>query len=241
MRRAHLLSSLEGMPPLPDEPTSKLAGRAAIRTILFVGCLFGGAGKIDWPRGWFFLALNAITLLASVPVFQRENPRILRTRLQKTDSPKPFDRVMYAILMFSLLACLLVAGLDVRFHWSSLPFEWTYLGVLLYIAGYIPMGLAVSTNPFVERTLRIQRERGHVAVTTGPYRVVRHPMYAGILLMTASWPLLLGSLWSFVPWGAIAVTLLVRTAFEDRALRHELPGYQEYCKRTRYRLIPEIW
>ena len=241
MRRAYLLLSLEGMPPQPDESTSKLAGRAVIRAVLFTGFLFGSAGRLDWPRGWFFLALNAITLVASIPVLQRENPRILRTRLQSTRGTKKFDQVIYGILMSSLLACLGVAGLDVRFHWSSLPFEWTYLGVLLYIAGFIPIGLAASTNPFVERTLRIQNERGHVPVTTGPYRVVRHPMYAGILLMTASWPLLLGSIWCYVPWAALAVTLLVRTALEDRTLRLELPGYDEYSKRTRYRLIPEIW
>jgi len=187
------------------------------------------------------MALAIITLLASIPVFQRENPRILRTRLQSIQGTKPFDRVIYAILMSSLLACLAVAGLDARFRWSSLPFEWTYLGVLLYIAGYIPIGLAVSTNPFVERTVRIQSERGHVAVTTGPYRVVRHPMYAGVLLMIGSWPLLLGSIWSYVPWAVLAVTLIVRTSLEDRTLRRELPGYEEYTKHTRYRLIPEIW
>lgn len=241
MRRAYLLLSLEGMPPQPDEPTSNLARRAAIRSVLFCGVLFGSAGRLDWPRGWFFVALTVITLIASIPVLRRENPRILRTRLQKTNGKKSFDQVLYVILMSSLLACLAVAGLDARFHWSSLPFEWTYLGVLLYVAGCIPIGLAVSANPFVERILRIQTERGHIAVTTGPYRVVRHPMYAGILLMTGSWPLLLGSIWSYVPWAALAVTLLVRTALEDRHLQRELPGYEEYCERTRYRLIPEIW
>ena len=241
MRRAYLLLSLEGMPPQPDEPAWKLVRRAVIRTVLFIGILFGSARRIDWPRGWFFIALVIITLAAGVPVFQRENPRILRTRLQSMHGTRPFDQVIYAILMSSLLACLGVAGLDVRFHWSSMPFEWTYLGVLLYIAGFIPIGLAVSTNPFVERTVRIQSERGHVAVTTGPYRVVRHPMYAGILLMTGSWPLLLGSIWSFVPWAVLAMTLLVRTVLEDRTLQRELPGYEEYTKRTRYRLIPEIW
>ena len=166
-----------------------------------VGILFGCAGRLDWPRGWFFIALATITLPVTVPVFRRENPRILRTRLQKTHGTKPFDKVIYIILMSSVLACLAVAGLDARFGWSSLAFEWTYLGLLLYMAGYIPIGLAMSTNPFLERTVRIQSERGHVAVTTGPYRVVRHPMYAGILIMTAGWPLLLGSIWSYVPLG----------------------------------------
>ena len=229
------------MPPQPDEATWKLALRAVIRFVLVIGVLFVCAGRLDWPRGWFFIALATITLAVTVPVFQRENPRFLRTRLQKTNGTKPFDKVIYVILMLSVFACLAVAGLNVRFGGPSLAFEWTYLGLLLYIAGYIPIGLAMSTNPFVERTVRIQSERGHVAVTTGPYRVVRHPMYAGILIMTGSWPLLLGSIWSYVPWAFLAVTLIVRTAMEDRTLRRELSGYEEYSKRTRYRLIPEVW
>jgi len=229
------------MPPQPDEPTWKLARRAVIRFVVVVGVLFGCAGRLDWPRGWFFIALCIVTVAVTIPVFRRENPRILRTRLQKTHGAKPFDKVIYAVMMSAVLACLAVAGLDARFGWSSLPFEWTYLGLLLYVAGYIPIGLAMATNPFIERTVRIQEERGHVAVTTGPYRIVRHPMYVGLMLVMGSWPLLLGSTWSYVPWAILAVTLVVRTALEDRTLRRELPGYEEYTKRTRYRLIPEVW
>jgi len=229
------------MPPQPDEPTWKLALRAGIRFAVVLGVLFGCAGRLDWPRGWFFVALCIITVAVTIPVFRRENPRILRTRLQKTHGAKSFDKVIYVILMSSVLACLAIAGLDTRFGWSSLPFEWTYLGLLFYVAGYVPIGLAMSANPFIERTVRIQEERGHVAVTTGPYRIVRHPMYAGLMLVMGSWPLLLGSAWSYVPWAVAAVTLIVRTALEDRTLRSELSGYEEYTKHTRYRLIPEVW
>jgi protein-S-isoprenylcysteine O-methyltransferase Ste14 len=229
------------MPPQPDEPTWKLALRAVIRFALVLGVLFGCAGRLDWLRGWLFAALTIITLAVTIPVVMRENPRILRTRLQKTHGTKSFDKVIYVVMMSALLACLAVAGLDTRFGWSSLPFEWTYLGVLLYVVGYIPIGLAMATNPFIERTVRIQEERGHVAVSTGPYRIVRHPMYAGLMLVMASWPLLLGSTWSYIPWAVAAMTLIVRTALEDRTLRRELPGYEEYAKHTRYRLIPELW
>jgi protein-S-isoprenylcysteine O-methyltransferase Ste14 len=229
------------MSPQLDEPAWRLGLRAAIRCALFLGVLFGGAGRLQWPRAWFFVALVSTTLAVTIPLFCRENPGILRTRLGKMHGGEPWDTVLYALTMASVLACLAVAGLDARFGWSSLPFEWTYLGLLLFIAGWIPIGLAAATNPFLERTLRIQHERGHVAVTTGPYRVVRHPMYAGILLMTASWPLLLGSIFAWWPWAALAVTLIVRTALEDRTLCRELSGYEEYSQRTRYRLIPEVW
>jgi len=226
---------------LKEEPAWKLARRAVIRFVIVLGVLFGSAGRLDWPRGWFFVALCIITLAATIPVFRRENPRILRTRLEKMHGAKRFDQVALAILISSLLACLAISGLNARFGWSSLPFEWTYLGLVLFIAGFIPIGMAVVTNPFIESTLRIQEERGHVAVTTGPYRAIRHPMYFGVLLLTASWPLLLGSIWTYAPWAVVAVTLLVRTALEDRTLLRELPGYQEYARHTRYRLIPQVW
>ena len=223
------------------EPTWKLVRRATIRSAAFCAVLFGSAGRLDWPRGWFFIVLLAITLIASIPVLQRENPRLLRTRLGRTAGAQRLDTVMYWILMMSVFAGLAVAGLDERFRWSSLNTDWAYVGLLLFVAGCIPIGLAAATNPFIERTVRIQEERGHVTVTTGPYRVVRHPMYAGILLLMGSWPLLLGSIWAYLPWGALAITIIVRTALEDRTLRRELSGYEEYTRQTRYLLLPKIW
>ena len=229
------------MPQPVNQPAWRLALRAAMKFALVVAVLFGCAGRLDWARGWIFVALTTITIALTIPVFQRENPRILRTRLEKTEGAKPFDKVLYAILMSAVVSCFAVAGLDVRFGWTSLPFEWSYLGLLLYVAGYIPIGLAMATNPFIERTLRIQAERGHVTVTSGPYRVVRHPMYAGLLLVMAGWPLLLGSTWIYVPYAILAVTLIVRTVLEDRTLRCELAGYEDYTMRTQYRLVPGIW
>jgi protein-S-isoprenylcysteine O-methyltransferase Ste14 len=229
------------VPQQSTEPAWKLARRAIIRFVLVIGIPFVCAGRLDWPRGWFFIALTVVTLAVTVPLFRRENPGFLETRFRNVEGTKPFDKVIYLILMTAVLGCLAVAGLDARFGWSSLPFEWTYLGLSLYIAGYVPIGLAAATNPFLERTVRIQQERGHVTVTTGPYRVVRHPMYAGILVGMAGWPLLLGSTWAYLPFAVIAVTLIVRTALEDRALRRELPGYEQYAMQTRYRLVPGIW
>jgi len=229
------------VPSQLDEPTWKLALRALVRFALVSTALFGSAGRLDWPRGWFFCGLVAVTLFATLPVFHRENPRLLRTRLEKPRGVNPFDRLIYFVLMLCLLGCLSVAGFTARFGWRTLDFEWTYLGVVLYVAGVIPIGLAVANNPFVEPILRIQSERGHVPVTSGPYRIIRHPMYAGIVVLIGSWPLLLGAAWSYVPWALLVVTIVIRTALEDRTLRRELAGYEEYAKRTRFRLIPELW
>jgi protein-S-isoprenylcysteine O-methyltransferase Ste14 len=103
------------------------------------------------------------------------------------------------------------------------------------------MAMAMAANPFLESTVRIQKDRSHVVVTAGPYRIVRHPMYVGALVMFAAWPLLLGSAWSFVPLAAMVPALVVRTALEDRMLQRELAGFADYAQRTRYRLLPGVW
>ena len=99
----------------------------------------------------------------------------------------------------------------------------------------------MAVNPFLEKGIRIQEDRGHRVITTGPYRYVRHPMYAGAIVMFAGFPLVLGSGWTFVPVGVITVLFVVRTVYEDQVLRRELPGYAGYAERTRYRLIPGVW
>jgi protein-S-isoprenylcysteine O-methyltransferase Ste14 len=109
------------------------------------------------------------------------------------------------------------------------------------VLGVIPLFAALTTNPHLETTVRIQKDRGHKVITTGPYRFVRHPMYTGVLLMYAGWPLILGSMWSYVVVGIIVVLFVVRTALEDRTLRTELEGYEAYAGRTRYRLLPGVW
>jgi hypothetical protein len=107
--------------------------------------------------------------------------------------------------------------------------------------GFVPIYLAIAENPFLERHVRVQTELGHHVITTGPYRVVRHPMYSGLMLLLPGCALVLGSAWSFAPITMLMATFIVRTVLEDGALWSELPGYKEYCTRTRYRLVPGVW
>jgi protein-S-isoprenylcysteine O-methyltransferase Ste14 len=213
----------------------------AVPRIALLAIPFVFAGRLDWPRGWLFIALALFSLAANLLLIRSKNPSLLRVRLEKSKGTKPFDKVVTAMIFAAGFGLFAVAGLDTRFGWSSLASQWVYLGVLLHAIGSVPIGLAMATNPFLESTVRIQDERGHVAVTSGPYRVVRHPMYAGTLLMTAGWPLVFGSTWSYLPLALLAAAVVVRTALEDRTLQRELAGYAEYAKRTRYRLLPGIW
>jgi protein-S-isoprenylcysteine O-methyltransferase Ste14 len=135
-----------------------------------------------------------------------------------------------------------VAGLDaVRFGWSHVGWQAFFAGLPVYLTGWVLVPWTMIVNPHLEPTVRIQEERGHRVVKSGPYGVVRHPMYAGVILQTLAAPLLVGSLWSYLPVGASICLFVVRTALEDRMLRKELPGYAEYATNTRYRLVPGIW
>jgi protein-S-isoprenylcysteine O-methyltransferase Ste14 len=136
----------------------------------------------------------------------------------------------------------IVAGFDaVRFAWSDMAFDWWWLGLAVHVAGAWLFGWSMGVNPFFEKTVRIQTERGHRVIDSGPYGFVRHPGYLGFMGWGVAVPLLLGSWWAFLPVLLAMVGIVVRTALEDLTLREELEGYQAYTTRVRYRLIPGVW
>jgi protein-S-isoprenylcysteine O-methyltransferase Ste14 len=155
---------------------------------------------------------------------------------------KPFDRA-FALLWLVLALCApVVAGLDaVRFRWSTLPSSLFHVGLLVLLLASLFAIWAMVENEHFEQFVRIQEERGHRVVATGPYRFVRHPGYLGAILGALATPLMLGSAWTFVPAGLLALLFVVRTHLEDQTLRRELQGYEEYAKGTRFRLVPLVW
>ncbi len=155
---------------------------------------------------------------------------------------KGWDKVLMILYTTALLALLVVAALDAgRFRWTEMPVALQVVGAL----GLIPCGAwlfwVTRTNAFLSRYARIQDDRGQRVITTGPYRFVRHPMYASLIPFMICVVLVLGSSWAFIPAGVIAVLFIIRTALEDRMLTTELPGYREYAQRVRWRLIPGVW
>jgi protein-S-isoprenylcysteine O-methyltransferase Ste14 len=225
---------------VPREPAWKLAVRAVAR-IPLLGLLFLAAGRIDWARGWILCGLILGGFALNFALMRWKNPALIRARLEKHDNVEPFDRAFFAVSVPLALLFFVVAGLDDRFGWSHVPVGWMWAGILLHGAGTVPVASAGVYNPFMELKVRLQRDRGQVVVQTGPYRFVRHPMYTGLILMFAGWPLVVGSWWSYLPLGAVAIAYVVRTALEDRTLQENLPGYREYAQLTRYRLVPGIW
>ena len=221
-------------------PSWKLALQAIFRTLTFL-LPFAFAGRLDWWRGWLYVGSLLLIAGISFAVLRRKNPDLMRRRLEWQPGVKRFERFVLAATIAGFLGFYAVAGLDARYGWSQLSAAWVWPGIALELLGFVPIYLAIAENPFLERHVRIQTELGHHVVTTGPYRVVRHPMYSGLMLLLPGLPLILGSAWSFVPITMLMATFMVRTVLEDGALRRELPGYEEYCTRTRYRLVPGVW
>jgi protein-S-isoprenylcysteine O-methyltransferase Ste14 len=216
--------------------------RSVVMTLVVAAALFGSAGRLDWPRAWAFLGLLAITGLANFPIFLRLNPALARQRLSRPKNVRPFDKFFIAFYFSMFLLIMILPALAVgRMGRPELPWAAFWAGVLLHVLGNVPILWALVTNPHAEATVRIQQDRGHQVISTGPYRLVRHPMYVGIALMYLGWPLALGSLWAYLPAGGIVLVLVLRTAWEDRILHAELPGYAEYARSTRYRLLPGVW
>ncbi|MGE5139404.1 MAG: methyltransferase family protein [Rudaea sp.] len=216
----------------------RLVGLIVVMDIL----LFIPAGRLDWPGAWILSILYFIFLLVMVVWSTLRAPELMEERSRTAPNVKRWDKVLLSLYTIALLALLIVAGLDAgRFRLSSMPPWLQVLGVVISILCGAWLLWVTKTNAFLSRHARIQDDRGQQVVTAGPYRYVRHPMYASLVPFIVSIALILGSWWAIVPGGIIIVLFFIRTALEDRMLQAELPGYKEYASRVRYRLLPGIW
>ena len=210
--------------------------------LLFAAIIFWPAGTLDWLAGWLYFGLVSTSWIITSIYLQRVNPEVIEHRLQLKKGTKPWDKRWAVFFAPTFMAIYLVAGFDaVRFEWSVMPL-WLWLpGLAIWLPGNALITWAMGVNPFFEKTVRIQTERGHRVIDTGPYRFVRHPGYLGFFGWILSTPLLLGSWWALLPTLLSIAGLAIRTLLEDRTLHEELTGYREYASRVRYRLIPGIW
>lgn len=205
--------------------------------------LFASAGTFNWPMGWVQLILQSIVVAVYALFFRRHSPDLLAERSRLQPGTKAWDRplVLFASGLLPL-ASWVIAGLDFRFGWSGpIPVGLFWLGLVGWLAGYGLVVWSMWENRFFSATVRIQSERGHTVMTGGPYRIVRHPGYVGAMLFQLATGFVLGSYWAVLPNFVAAVLYVVRTAREDATLQAELPGYQAFTHKTRYRLLPGVW
>src|SRR5262245_25343265 len=227
-----------GVPP--SQSAVPIAGMAAV----FGAVLFVPAGTLRWPAAWIFLVLMFGFTIAIGVWLQRHDPGLLAERMTGIGRPdqERWDKFLLAVISVLFFAWLALMGLDaVRFRWSALPPWLQVLGALLLLASFEIFFVTFRENSFLSPAVRIQRDRAQTVVTTGPYRYVRHPMYAGFVLYALGTALLLGS--GFGLLGALVLIGVVarRAVLEERVLREKLPGYADYMSRVKYRFLPGVW
>ncbi len=234
----------------PDHPSTEVKSSEVATIVLKVflqfgfmgGVLFLAAGTLLWTRAWAYLAVGLACLAANASIVFYCNPRAIVERNRKHEDTKSFDKILTAIIAVMTIMTWVVAGLDAgRFRWSYLSLGWFFPGVALHTFGMAAICWCLVTNPYLEKGIRIQTDREQVTVTTGPYAHVRHPMYLGMIVLTLGFPLMIGSVWTFSPVGVVTVLYVARTSLEDATLRRELRGYEEYTRKTCYRLLPGLW
>ena len=198
----------------------------------------------DWWEAWVYAITGILGFAISRALAARRHPDLLaeRARFLQQEDAQPWDKILSPLVGLGGGLIPLVAGLDALLGWSS-PFNLfsKIVSLVILLTGYIVASYALMENRFFSGMVRIQTERDHQVVTSGPYRWIRHPGYAGALLAYWATPLFLDSIWTFLPVVFITIVLVIRTALEDRFLQNELEGYRDYARRVRYRLLPGVW
>ena len=211
--------------------------------VYFVLILFLAAGTLAWPAAWIYLILLCGWVLLGILLLLKYNPGLLEERLNlSAPNQKTWDKVFGLLYNLFLLAWLVLMAFDaVRFHWSHMPLALQVVGAVALVVSFLLVSLVFRENPYLSGAVRIQEERGHTVISTGLYHYVRHPMYAGGLLLFLSTPLLLGSWYGLLLALVFIPIVSVRAVLEERTLRKELPGYDAYMAQVKYRLIPSVW
>lgn len=209
-----------------------------VMVLINLALLLFPAGTWRWWQAWLFCALFYLPAIAISTYFLARDPAFLERRMQ-TGEPEPAQRTIMTFAATGYILIFPVAGFDHRFGWSYVPLPVVIAASVLYLAAYLFVFYVYQVNRFAAATIRV--EAGQQVIDTGPYAVVRHPMYLGAGLMTLCAPLVLGSLWALLPVLLLLAAVIFRLRNEETVLLRDLPGYDAYRQRVRWRLLPGIW
>ena len=224
---------------------SKLRRRGRRQTILFlpilVLMLFAPAGSLRFWQGWLFAFVFMASTITIGLYFSKHDPKLIERRIKAGPSAEkePAQKIIIFLVMVAFVLLLIVPGLDYRWHWSDVPTWLVLVANGAIVLSFVIFFVVLKQNSYAASTVTV--EPGQPVVSTGVYGVVRHPMYAGALLLTGAIPLALGSYWGLLVALAALPALIWRLLDEERVLARDLPGYVDYCRRVRYRLIPFVW
>lgn len=213
--------------------TKVLSGLLLIGLLLFVS-----AGSFSYWNGWLLIGILFIPMICAGFVMMFKNPELLKKRLNaKEEQSEQKAVILLSGLMF--LAAFIVAGLNYRFGWLVLPNWAVYIAAAIFLGGYLLYAEVLRENAYLSRTVEVQEDQK--VIDTGLYGIVRHPMYLSTFLLFLSMPIVLGSVFSFVIMLAYIPIIAKRIRNEEQVLEEELPGYADYKKRVKSKVIPKIW
>ena len=209
---------------------------------IILSVIFIPAGTFNWIEAWIFLSAYLLLVMVSLIWLKKHDPELFKERSLRKKEGKLWDKVLLSIYTIFILMMFITCGLDaVRFKWTKVPLFIKLIGFI----GFIPVTIIIykvfKENRFASKVVRIQNDRSHKVIKTGPYKYIRHPMYLAIMLSMILIPLALGSFFALIFSFLIIIVYIIRTYFEDTTLKKELPGYTSYTKEVRYRLFPGIW
>ena len=213
----------------------------AVLAVVMGLLLFGTAGTTQYWQAWIYLSVFFGASLLITLYLMRKDPALLQRRMRggPTAEKEPTQRLIMLFTSLGFIGLLVVPALDHRCGWSAVPFAGVVVGDVLVAVGFSLIFLVYRENPFTAATIEVMA--GQRVISTGPYAIVRHPMYASALLYLLGTPLALGSYWGLLAFAFMAPFLIWRLLDEERVLARDLPGYTEYQRRVRHRLLPLIW
>ena len=217
-----------------------------VRMSLIAMAILWPAGTWQWWEAWVMIVTWTAYGVVTTHHLLRHDPALLAERLKFLPlhkDQKDWDKVLMSLFFIAGIGLYLIPGFDVvRYEWSEPLPEWMrILAMLIHLPCFLLLGWVMRENTFLSQVVKIDKDRGHKVVTTGPYALVRHPMYIVVIVLLFALPVALGSRYALILSVFLTLLLIIRTYFEDRTLHAELEGYPEYAKQTRYRLIPGIW
>jgi protein-S-isoprenylcysteine O-methyltransferase Ste14 len=226
---------------------AKMLRRVLVQTAVWFAAqavvLLGAAGDWTWPQGWTYLGEVLALSCATTVGLMLNDPELLKARLSSPfkRGQRPQDLAIIVVFFAAYVGWFVLIGLDHRFLWSGTPLLVQILGAVLIGVGMMLVWETFRANTFATTQVRVQAERAQTVVDSGPYRYIRHPMYAGMAPFVIGTPLMLGSLWALAATPVLFALLALRTLGEEKVLKQDLAGYAEYMTKTPWRIVPGVW
>jgi protein-S-isoprenylcysteine O-methyltransferase Ste14 len=217
---------------------SKVIIRFSMLLVMMLLLIFVPADTFRYWQAWVFAAILIVPMIFVLIYFFKHDPEFLARRVQFKEREKQ-QKWVVGLTTPVFLAAFLVPGLDHRFSWSAVPTGLVIAADICILLGYLMIFSVFRQNRYASRIVEVSNDQQ--VITTGWYGVVRHPMYLGVMIMYIPMPLALGSWWGLIPVAILPIVLVFRIINEEKVLTESLPGYGDYCRQTRYRVLPGVW